>query len=108
MSLFLKDPNEGNAFELQTMWYEIAMGNAYIRKKDYPAGMRMYKFIEKSFSDIYEDQFDFHVYSIRKFGLKTYIEMIKYEDEVHNNKLYVKSASYMIKSLIKYIDIKKL
>ena len=37
------------------MWYEIGMGNAYIRKNEFPAGMRMYKFIEKSFSDIYED-----------------------------------------------------
>ncbi len=33
MRLFLRDPNDGNAYDLQTIWFEIAMGNAYLRKK---------------------------------------------------------------------------
>ena len=33
IKLFLRDPSDGNAFELQTMWYELELAYAYFRSK---------------------------------------------------------------------------
>ncbi len=53
--MFLRDPNDGNAYDLQTIWFEICMGKAYLRLKKYGPGLKMFKYIEKHFADMYED-----------------------------------------------------
>lgn len=45
-----------NVHELQTMWFEIELGKAFLRKNDFGSGLRQFKFIEKHFLDMYEDQ----------------------------------------------------
>lgn len=55
MRLFIRDPRDGNEYDLQTIWFENAMGASYLKKKEIGAAMRQYKFIEKHYSDMYED-----------------------------------------------------
>lgn len=59
--------------------------------------MKSFNYIEKHFETIYEDQFDFHLYAIRKFTLSSYFEMIAMEDKVYKNKFAVKAALGMLK-----------
>lgn len=33
MRLFIRDPRDGNEYDLQTIWFENAMGASYLRKK---------------------------------------------------------------------------
>lgn len=54
--LFLRDANESNPHDIQTIWYELAMGEAYLRLNYYGPAFRMFKFIEKHFEEMYEDQ----------------------------------------------------
>jgi len=54
--------------------------------------LKNYNYIEKHFEQIYEDQFDFHLYSIRKFTINSYFQMIDMEDKVYKNKFAVKAA----------------
>jgi hypothetical protein len=51
-----------NVHELQTMWYEIELGKAFLRKNDFGSGLRQFKFIEKHFLDMYEDQVDIYIF----------------------------------------------
>lgn len=43
--LFLRDSNESNPHDIQTIWYELAMGEAYLRLKYYGPAFRMFKLI---------------------------------------------------------------
>ena len=56
IKLFLRDPSDGNVHDLQTMWFEMQVGKAYLRLKEFGPGLRQIKFIEKHFNDMYEDQ----------------------------------------------------
>lgn len=56
LKTFIRDSSDANIHELQYMWYENEMGNAYLRQKQYGPGLRQFKFIEKHFQDFYEDQ----------------------------------------------------
>jgi len=60
-------------YELQNQWFIIEVGKAFLRMKNYPAGLRHLNFIEKQFQDISSNQIDFHTYCIRKWTLKEYI-----------------------------------
>eukprot|EP00828_Plagiopyla_frontata_P003569 TRINITY_DN11116_c0_g1_i2.p1 TRINITY_DN11116_c0_g1~~TRINITY_DN11116_c0_g1_i2.p1 ORF type:complete len:340 (-),score=96.54 TRINITY_DN11116_c0_g1_i2:77-1096(-) len=91
---------------LQTMWYENQLGIAHLRKKEWGPAFRQFKFIEKHFLEIQEDQYDFHTYCLRKYTLREYIQLIKYVDNVYNNKQFIICATNMIKGLMEYKVIK--
>jgi N-alpha-acetyltransferase 15/16, NatA auxiliary subunit len=59
--------------------------------------LKNFNYIERHFDQIYEDQFDFHLYTIRKFTLNSYFEMIQMEDKVYKNKFAVRAAIGMLK-----------
>lgn len=69
--------------------------------------LKNYNFIEKHLEQIYEDQFDFHLYSMRKFTFKSYDDMIKMEDDLYKNPYAIKSAIGIIKVLSKLSKIKE-
>jgi len=37
------------------MWFELEMSNAFLKNKQFGPGLRTLKFVEKHFSDLYED-----------------------------------------------------
>ena len=63
--------------------------------------LKNFNWVEKHFDQIYEDQFDFHIYSMRKFTLFAYIEMIDMEDRIYKNNFAVKAALGLIRALKK-------
>lgn len=56
---------------------------------------------------MYEDQFDFHTYCMRKYTLISYINFIRYENDVYNNKFYIRTAYMMIKMMLKQVGMKQ-
>lgn len=46
--------------------------------------------VVKHFEDFQEDQFDFHSYCVRKMTLRSYVEMLRMEDNLHHNVFYSK------------------
>jgi hypothetical protein len=58
--------------------------------------------VHKQFADMYEDQYDFHSYSLRKWNIREYLELIQYMDDIHNDRKYIEAAGLMIESLIEY------
>lgn len=100
MRLFMKD--ESSTYELQNMWYEIEEGRSHLRLRNFGAGLRHLKMVHKQFSDMYEDQYDFHSFSLRKWNLKEYLELIKYMDDIHNDRKYIEAAGLMIEGLLEF------
>ena len=47
---------EGTVHDLQTCWYEIEVGKAFLRQNNFVRGLRFLAFVEKTFADVYEDQ----------------------------------------------------
>jgi len=102
LKTFIRDSSDANIHELQYQWYEYELGNAHLRLNQFGPGLRQFKFIEKHFQDFYEDQFDFHTYCLRKYDLRAYVALLRKEDDIYNNKWYIKSAISMIKGLQAY------
>ena len=58
----------------------------------------------KHYEDYHEDQFDFHAYCIRKVTLRTYCEMLKFEDGIWGLPFYGHAAEEIIKIYLQIMD----
>ena len=93
---------ESTPYDLQNMWYEIEMARCYLHRGENGPGLRHLNSIQTQFEDMYEDQYDFHSYSLFKWCLKEYTELIKYGDDIFNDRRYMQAASMAIKYLMEY------
>ena len=51
-----------------------------------------------------EDQFDFHLYCMRKMTLSSYVKMLKVEDEIKSHQFYFKAAKLAISTYLRLHD----
>ncbi|GAB2269440.1 N-alpha-acetyltransferase 16, NatA auxiliary subunit [Dionaea muscipula] len=103
--LFTKDGDQhNNLHDMQCMWYELASGESYFRQGDLGRALKKFLAVEKHYADITEDQFDFHSYCLRKMTLRTYVEMLKFQDRLHSHAYFFKAASGAIRCYIKLFD----
>ena len=64
----------------------------------------MFLHVFKHFEDFQEDQFDFHTYCLRKMTLRTYVEMLRMEDELYHHIYYSKAAWGAIQTYLLLLD----
>ncbi|KAI9352659.1 NMDA receptor-regulated protein 1-domain-containing protein [Obelidium mucronatum] len=83
--------------DMQCTWFAYESAMAYIGRGDYGRALKKFNTIEKFFYDIYDDQFDFHTYSIRKATMRTYIDMVRMEDRLRAHPFYFKAAIEAVK-----------
>ncbi|KAL2455833.1 tetratricopeptide repeat (TPR)-containing protein [Forsythia ovata] len=103
--LFTKDGEQhNNLHDMQCMWYELASGESYFRQGDLGRALKKFLAVEKHYADITEDQFDFHSYCLRKMTLRTYVEMLKFQDRLHSYSYFQKAAVGAIKCYLKLYD----
>ena len=48
------------------------------------------------FTEIIEDQFDFHTYCMRKMTLRSYVGLLRLEDKLRSHEFYVTAANAAI------------
>ncbi|KAJ3064506.1 hypothetical protein HDU98_012091 [Podochytrium sp. JEL0797] len=92
--------------DMQSIWFQYEMAMAYIQKGDFGRALKKFNVIEKFFYDIYDDQFDFHTYSIRKCTMRTYINLFRMEDSLRGHPFYYKAAVEAVKLHIAAFDKK--
>ncbi|KAL6497051.1 N-alpha-acetyltransferase 16, NatA auxiliary subunit [Orobanche gracilis] len=103
--LFTKDGEQhNNLHDMQCMWYELASGESYLRQGDIGRALKKFLAVEKHYADITEDQFDFHSYCLRKMTLRTYVEMLKFQDRLHSHSYFRRAAAGAIRCYLKLYD----
>jgi chemotaxis protein histidine kinase CheA len=60
--------------------------------------------IEKHFEDFNEDQFDFHAYCIRKVTLRSYVQVLRWEDNLWGHDIYADAAEAIISTYLNLFD----
>lgn len=81
---------------MQCMWFGIESAAAHQRKGEIGEALAKCHQIERNFSEIVEDQFDFHTYCMRKVTLCAYIKLLKLEDKLRCHLFYFKAAKIAI------------
>jgi len=105
IALFTKDGDQqSNLFDMQCMWYELEIASSYRRQGDYGRALKNYMSVDKHFTDIIEDQFDFHTYCVRKMTLRAYVRMLRLEDGIYGHNFYVDAAVGVVETYIALFD----
>ena len=106
VGLFLRDDADGLRAlnELQVMWWEFHLGLMCERRGDIARALKSFHFTHKHFTDIYEDQFDFHTYSVRKGVLRAYIDMLRWEDTLRGHKFFVRACVAIVRCYLQLYD----
>merc|ERR1719300_1547504 len=77
---------------------------AYKRMGQFGECLKKCSEIDRHFSEIIEDQFDFHTYCMRKMTLKAYVDLLRLENKLRSHKFYEKIAGVAIKTYIRLFD----
>eukprot|EP01090_Pellita_catalonica_P014628 TRINITY_DN3777_c0_g2_i1.p1 TRINITY_DN3777_c0_g2~~TRINITY_DN3777_c0_g2_i1.p1 ORF type:complete len:865 (+),score=188.51 TRINITY_DN3777_c0_g2_i1:21-2615(+) len=77
-----------NLNEMQTSWYQNALGDSYAEQQLYKKALRQYKLVENYFRDFKNDQFEFHNYVYRKMNICAYLDMVEFMRTLNNNQFY--------------------
>lgn len=98
---------EYNGHDLQNSWYETECAGTFMRQKEYLSAFRMYFYVECHINTMIDDQYDFHFYTLRKFLINKYLEMLAGEKTLFKNPYFIKATLGMysvFKKLIKNKD----
>ncbi|KAF8359070.1 hpo-29 [Pristionchus pacificus] len=90
--------------DMQCMWYETEVAKANRILGNYGEALKMCHQVEQHFVGIYEDQFDFHTYCLRKSTLCAYVRLLRLEDKIRDHEFYYKAAKMAIKIYLRIVD----
>lgn len=85
-------PAMENLNEMQCMWFQTECALAFQRLGKLGESLKKCHEIDRHFSEIIEDQFDFHTYCMRKMTLRAYVGLLRLEDVLRNHPFYFKAA----------------
>ncbi|KAI8325972.1 N-terminal acetyltransferase A, auxiliary subunit [Martensiomyces pterosporus] len=105
MVMFVRDDAPHKIQEIvdsQAIWYMRERGDAYRRLGDIGRALKQYHQVQGSFDAYHNDQFDFHSYSLRKVTMRSYVDILAWEDQVYSHDVYVGTAHAAIAC---YIDL---
>lgn len=93
-----------NLNEMQCMWFQTECALAYQRLEKWGDALKKCHEIDRHFSEIIEDQFDFHTYCMRKMTLRAYVGLLRLEDVLRRHPFYFKAAKCAIEVYIRLYD----
>ncbi len=105
VQLFLREQDTlDHLFDMQVMWYELSAADFYLASGNYAQALTKLYSVDKHFEDIFEDQFDFHTYCLRKITLRAYVSMMRYQDSIRGHRFFVRAADRMIRTHLELFD----
>ncbi|XP_050299947.1 N-alpha-acetyltransferase 15, NatA auxiliary subunit [Anthonomus grandis grandis] len=93
-----------NLNEMQCMWFQTECALAYQRLGKYGEALKKCHEIDRHFSEIIEDQFDFHTYCMRKMTLRSYVGLLRLEDVLRGHPFYFKAAKCAVEVYLHLFD----
>ncbi|XDB56156.1 hypothetical protein AB1E18_009613 [Capra hircus] len=93
-----------NLNEMQCMWFQTECISAYQRLGRHGDALKKCHEVERHFSEITDDQFDFHTYCMRKMTLRAYVDLLRLEDILRRHGFYFKAARSAIEIYLKLYD----
>ncbi|KAH8102267.1 NMDA receptor-regulated protein 1a [Cristinia sonorae] len=95
LGLFTKKdaPSPGADLEdMQSLLFLTEDAGSHQRNGAYGLALKKYHAVQKVFNELEDDQYDFHGYSLRRFTLNIYMNLIPWEDRLRSHPAYVRSA----------------
>ena len=90
----------GDLHDMQCVWYLTEDGESYLRQKKLGLALKRLHAVNTVFETWEEDQFDFHMFSLRKGQIRTYIQLLRWEDQLRDHPYYARAALAAIKTYI--------
>eukprot|EP01006_Ploeotia_vitrea_P038619 TRINITY_DN66257_c12_g1_i1.p1 TRINITY_DN66257_c12_g1~~TRINITY_DN66257_c12_g1_i1.p1 ORF type:complete len:1066 (-),score=592.35 TRINITY_DN66257_c12_g1_i1:53-2875(-) len=105
LRLFLRE-SEGvtGVTDLTVMWYELGLAEALMEQQCYGFALKMLHTVDKHYTDIYEDHFDFHNYCLRRSMLRAYVSAIGWENHIRSHRYYYRAARGLVKMYVDMFD----
>lgn len=85
-----------NLNEMQCMWFQTECALAYQRMERWGDALKKCHEVDRHFSEIIEDQFDFHTYCMRKMTMRAYVGLLRLENVLRRHPFYFKAAKCAI------------
>jgi N-alpha-acetyltransferase 15/16, NatA auxiliary subunit len=85
-----------NLNEMQCMWFQTECALSYQRTGLWGEALKKCHEIDRHFSEIIEDQFDFHTYCMRKMTLRSYVDLLRLENRLRDHPFYFRAAKCAI------------
>lgn len=86
--------------EMQASWYLIEEARSWKHKGNYAMALKRYNQIDKIYTEIWDDQLDFHSYCTRKHTMRAYVNMVRFEDRLHSHPAYFAAATDAVRILL--------
>jgi peptide alpha-N-acetyltransferase len=107
VTLFLRDGDTLiSLYDMQCSWYENSCGDTHVELGDAARALKQYTSVIKHFHDFEEDQFDFHSYCLRKMTLRSYVKMMRMEDELRGHRFFVRASRGTVSTYLTLYDRK--
>lgn len=108
ISLFTRDGDSGGPqalYDMQCIWFELEAAESHLRCGQLSRALKKFTAVDRHFADMVEDQFDFHSYCLRKVTLRSYVNLLRYEDRIREHQYYGRAAVGMVKCLLRIADM---
>ena len=82
----------GDLHDMQCQWFIYEDGRAYMRQGKLGLALKRFTTIYNIFEIWQEDQFDFHIFSLRKGQIRAYIELLRWENHLREHPFFARAA----------------
>ncbi|KAJ2778184.1 hypothetical protein H4R18_004754 [Coemansia javaensis] len=89
---------------IQATWYMCERGRALRRLGDIGRALKQLHFAIGAFEQYDQDQFDFHMYSVRKMTLRTYVDILEWENTIYAHPIFGDAARAAIECYVELHD----
>ena len=104
--LFTKH-GDNTLHDMQAMWYELELADSYRRQNKLNLALKYYALVMKHFTEIQDDQMDFHSYALRKMTARAYLSMLRMEDQNRAHQNFLRATVAMVEIYLSLHDSPK-
>ena len=94
----------GDLHDMQCIWYIIEDGESYLRQGKRGLALKRFHSIYDIFEIWQEDQFDFHLFSLRKGQIRAYVDMVRWENGLREHPFFTRAAINAANTYVQLYD----